>query len=69
MKSPFCLFILLCLVKSRILLPVRLPHIVASYYLSVSLFPPPPNSFVSYAVRVVSKESRRLVLPRTSWLS
>jgi hypothetical protein len=29
--------------------------------------PPPPNVFVFCAVRVISKESRRLVLPITSW--
>jgi hypothetical protein len=30
------------------------------------LFAPPPNFFVFYVVHVVSKESRQLILPRTS---
>jgi hypothetical protein len=37
-------------------------------FLSVSLFVP-LNIFVLYAVRVVSKESRLLVLPKTSCIS
>jgi hypothetical protein len=54
----------------RVLHIVARQRAVASYYYMTSLFIcPPPNSFVFYAVRAVSKECRRLVLSRTSCLS
>jgi hypothetical protein len=44
---------------------IMAPEPISNFTLSV---PPLPNLFVIYAIRFVSKESRRLVLLRTSRL-
>jgi hypothetical protein len=67
MISPCCLSVypFVCpsvCVSPQFLLRVLLYNII----IFLSVCGSPSNSFVLYAVRVVSKESRRLVLPRTS---
>jgi hypothetical protein len=63
MRSHCCPCVCVCVC---VCVSLGIPPIVARQRLGKSSLVVVGNSYVFYAVRVVSKESRRLVLPRTS---